>query len=285
MPVKDKLDNPKFRNQDSFAAHFKKELKGNSESWAGAMAASSFLMFAAAVGSMLWGVIDVELPVEDPDTYTGLFNQEQRYSFYTPGPSYNQYSGSVFLMHNEVGYGVYRASEHDHERLLFVADEQEALQYIDNVQARLQQELDDLREAGSVLSPFSEGRTSLSTCEYVSAPFEYLGGVERFVSDHYSKECERVEGTPTEREAAYEQALAEWVHAELAITSGDAAYGYNPDDLEEMRIVTDDEKFLERFLMISGSVGSVIFCGTVIVAAHSRRKSLKEKGQKSTPKP
>jgi hypothetical protein len=114
----------------------------------------------------------------------------------------------------------------------------------------------------------------------MSAPFEYMGGIERYQSTNYKHDCDRVNGTVSERHELTENNLALWQEALSAIEADPARYQVNPDD-----IVSAEAEGADAFFFKTAGSLTLLFAGLGMgavggISYTDRRRREKQKALK-----
>lgn len=220
------------------------------------------------------------MPSEDHDLYTGFTNNEQNYSYFTTSGYQNYIYDGFFLMRNEEGYELYEPNDYDHHRMMLVTDNERVHEIMSNVINDLQQDLEQIEEDALRVSPFAEDRSSFMTCDYMSAPFEYMGGIERYQSTNYKHDCYRLFGTVSERLELTQNNLALWQEALNAIEANPASYQVNPDDIVSAEAESVGSYFLKTagaLMLLFSSVGMGAVGGISYLDRRRRDKQKKLK--------
>lgn len=220
------------------------------------------------------------MPSEDNDLYTGFMQDTQNYSYVAMGSIQNSIYDGFFLMRNEEGYELYEPNEYDHHRMMLVTDEARVREIMGDIITDLQEELRQIEEDALRVSPFAEDGSPFITCDYMSAPFEYMGGIERYQSTNYKHDCDRVNGTVSERHELTENNLALWQEALSAIEADPARYQVNPDD-----IVSAEAEGADAFFFKTAGSLTLLFAGLGMgavggISYTDRRRREKQKALK-----
>jgi len=244
MAIK-RTDNPKYKDPNRIAVHFKHARLG-------------ILPYAIKIGtlgvaaSVAYGTYQVldgtaPLPEIDNNLNAGIFNQAQRYSYYDWERN-GALNGYMIIEHDE-GYALYENME-TQQRFKFVEDEALALIHIDATMGNLQMALNETISEAAIEDPFvTAGTSRLYECSYISLPYSYNGGVERYLGqsdEGYRGECGSLAGTNTERQEILNTHLAMWQNARDAISTQSGQYGIDADRMTDASVESHAEIFAEN---------------------------------------
>jgi hypothetical protein len=241
---------------------------------AGAVAAP--MLIAGAVNSPHL-LQDHITPKADNDLYTGLTNDHQRYS-YAVNLEHADGTENYFLLEKDGIFRIYMMMPADNTRLILVEDQERAQAVAHETVALLKANMEKINSAN--LNPVQTIRSDFSTCGYVSLPFEYSGGIER-----YKDGCPLQEIAGHEASAIYAENIALWEEAAETLAQEGSDYGPQPRDMIELSNNSPSQHYIAETGKDGLSMSLALLLGAAGLAGLETRKKRRKsrKNNKRSP--
>ncbi len=268
-------DDPSKR--DSYGKHFKRAVTAGHNDWrfAAPMVALPLLI---GLGFSTPALLETPRPQADENLLTGIFDQHKDYS-YTGFEDENGREQWYLLLEQGGIPRVYERHATDNTRLLLVSDPVRAKEIIQQNRDRLQASIDNFRANIASINPIEEQFTNTATCEYVTVPFAYGGGIER-----YKDGCPhtRVAGHQFEEHQAQELAL--WDEAFAALEANPTRYGPQSGEITTLQQQTQIGYFFDESAELSFALLGLWMAGTAGMAGVSYTNANRRRRDSKTPR-